>query len=234
LPPFVLKLADQVVAGQVLNEKEKPASGIRISLSGEGQPQDSATTDKQGRFRFKVCEGRIRLYANGDNSYGNISAEAGDTNLVLQLRGYSSSSRSEAKRASLKGKPLPDLAAFGLAPEAAPAGKPALVCLLDAEQRPSRRSALLLAEQHEALRQKGLAVLAIQTAAISAETLQTWTNSSPLPFPLGRVGEKPGNTKWAADVESLPWLILLDAKGSVAAEGFSLDELDAKLDDLKK
>jgi hypothetical protein len=67
----------------------------------------------------------------------------------------------------------------------------------------------------------------------SAETLQSLTNDSQLPFPLGRVTEKTPATRWATDVESLPWLILRDGNGNVVAEGFSLDELDAKLESLK-
>ena len=50
-----------------------------------------------------------------------------------------------------------------------------------------------------------------------------------MPFPVGRLAEKSARTKWAAEVETLPWLILADSKGRIAAEGFALEELDAKL-----
>lgn len=89
--------------------------------------------------------------------------------------------------------------------------------------------ARLLAEQHEALRQKGLTVLAAQGIITEPEAIQEWQQASPVPFPFGRVSEKSEKTKWAADQESLPWLILTDAAGRVVAEGFALDELDAKL-----
>ena len=36
LAPFVLKLADRVIAGQVLNDNDKPASGVNVQLNGEG------------------------------------------------------------------------------------------------------------------------------------------------------------------------------------------------------
>jgi hypothetical protein len=153
---------------------------------------------------------------------------------MIQL-GSTMSVISEApRRASLRGRVLPDLAPFGIAAEAAPSGKPLLVCLLDAEQRPSRRTVRLLAEQYEALRQKGVNVLAIQAIAASVESFQSWTNSSPLPFPVGRIAEKSATTKWATEVESLPWFILRDAEGKVAAEGFALDELDTRLGALKR
>jgi hypothetical protein len=235
LPAFELKDADQIIAGKVVNTDDKPVSGARVSLSGDGQPDGAVTTDAKGRFQFKVCEGTIRVFASGQNGYANASAEPGDTNIVIQLSRSFSSVREAPRRAGLKGKPLPDLASLGLAAGTVPAGKPVLLCLLDAEQRPSRRAARLLAEQHDALRQKGVSVAVVQTQpGTSAETFQEWTNSSALPFPVGRVEKKTPDTRWATEVASLPWLILTDAEGKVSAEGFSVDELDAKLEALKK
>jgi hypothetical protein len=134
----------------------------------------------------------------------------------------------------LKGKPLPGLAAVGLPPDAAPAGKPLLLCLFDAEQRPSRRVVRLLAEQHGALTQKGVAVAAVQAVPTSDAAFKEWKDASAPSFPVGRVVEKSAQTKWVAEVESLPWLILSDAGGKVLAEGFAFEELEAKLEALKK
>ncbi len=234
LPPFVLKAADQVVAGQVVGLDDKPVSGVRVSLSGEDQPDGSVTTDRTGRFCFKVCDGPIRLFASGQNGYADATATPGDTNVVIQLTRSGYSSIEAPRRPSLIGKALPDLASVGLAAAAAPAGKPLLLCLLDAEQRPSRRVARLVAEQCEALEAKGVTVAAVQVVTASAESFQQWTNSSPVTFPLGFIGKKLPANKWATGVASLPWLILRDAQGNVTAEGFALDELDAKLEGLKK
>ena len=55
-----------------------------------------------------------------------------------------------------------------------------------------------------------------------------------LPFPLGGIVENSPGTIWATSIESLPWLILRDAKVNVAAEGFSLEALDAKLEALNR
>ncbi len=46
--------------------------------------------------------------------------------------------------------------------------------------------------------------------------------------------EKSEKSRWAFGVESLPWLILTDKQGRVAAEGFPLDELETKLRALPK
>lgn len=239
LAAFALKPADRMVAGQVLDEKDKPASGVNVMLNGEDQPQESAVTDRQGRFKLKACEGVVQLHANSQSGFGNARTEGGDTNVILHLRDmmrsrYGLTPAGVPERASLKGKPLPDLSSFGLPPATSLAGKPTLVCLLDAEQRPSRRSARLLAEQNDALRQKGLQIFAVLTTPTSVETLQSWTNATPLPFPLGRLSEKTADNKWATAVESLPWLILCDSKGQVVAEGFPPDDLESKLKELSK
>jgi hypothetical protein len=74
LAPFVLKPADRLIAGQVLNDNDKPASGVNIQLSGDGQPDGNMTTDSKGRFHFQVCEGPIRLFAYSQSGAGNAQA----------------------------------------------------------------------------------------------------------------------------------------------------------------
>jgi len=189
------------------------------------------TTDSKGRFQLKVCEGEIRLHASGQNGYANATVTAGDTNVVLQFTHFGSNGEVAPRHASLKGKPLPNLGSVGLAADDAPADRPLLLCLLDAEQRPSRHVARQLAQQHGTLKQKGVSVAVIQVrTSTSIETFQEWTNSAPMPFPVGCVAEESAANKWATSVTSLPWLILRDARGTVAAEGFPLDELNAKLE----
>jgi protocatechuate 3,4-dioxygenase beta subunit len=236
LEPFVLKLADRVLAGQVLNENDKPASGVNVQLNGEDQPDGFMTTDSQGRFHFQVCEGQIRLFAYSQNGGGNAQAtvEAGDTNVVLALSSQPGNMVQTPHRASLKGSPLPDLATVNLASDTAPAGKPVLLCLFDAGQRPSRHVVHQLDEQAAALRQQGVTVLGVQATVASDETFNEWKSASPVSFPVGRVTEKSDKTKWVASVSALPWLILTDADHRVIAEGFLLDELDAQIKKMAK
>lgn len=232
----VLKVADRKLAGEVVDADDKPAVRANVYMYGQGQPNGSVRTDDKGRFKFdEVCEGSIQLSANSQRANGSARAEAGDTNVVIRLGvNQSSSVRETPKRPSLKGKPLPDLTALDLNSDAAPAGKPVLLCLFDIEQRPSRRFVRQLTEQHDALRQKGLTVLGIQVAVTTAESFKEWKDANPVPFPVGRLAEKDDKTKWASTVESLPWLILTDADRRVTAEGFALDELEAKLKNVDK
>ena len=230
LAPLVLKPANHVLAGQVVNEDDKPVAGAYVNLNGEDQPQANMTTDSKGRFHFQVCEGRVQLFANPQNGagYGQAQAEADDTNVVLTISAQPGV-RQAPPRAPLKGRPLPDLTGVNLAGDAAPASKAVLLCLFDAGQRSSRHTVQQLNEQAASLRQKGVTVLGVQAAITSDETLNDWKTASPVSISLGRVTEKTDKTKWALDVPALPWLILTDADHRVISEGFALDELDAEI-----
>jgi hypothetical protein len=231
LLPFVFKLPDRKLAGQVVDEEEKPVPGLQVVLQGEGQFFATARTDENGRFMFNaVREGNLRLSASRQKSYGRTTAEAGETNVVLRLGATQPlPSRETPRRGSLAGRPLPDLTAVGLPRSAFPAGTPILLCLFDIEQRPARRFARLLGEQHDALKEKGLTVLGLQASPIAPESYKEWRDTNPVPYPVGRLGMKSDSLKWASDVESLPWLILTDKAHKVVAEGFTLEELDTKL-----
>ncbi len=85
---------------------------------------------------------------------------------------------------SLKGKPLPDLSALGATADDAPADRAVLALLIDAEQRPSRRTLRLLAEQADALKSKRIAVIALQAGDMADEAFAAWKNEAALPFPL--------------------------------------------------
>jgi hypothetical protein len=236
LEPFVLKPADRVIAGQVLKDDDKPASGVNVNLNGDGQPDGYMTTDSKGRFHFQVCEGHIQLFAYSQYGGGNAQAtvEAGDTNIVMNLSSSPMGFRETPRRAALKGNPLPDLAGVNLAAAAAPAGQPVLLCLFDASQRPSRHVVHLLDQQAAALKQKNVCVLGVQAAIIGDDVFNDWKTASPVTFPVGRVTDKSDKSKWAANAPALPWLILADSSHRVVAEGFSADELDAQIQKITK
>jgi protocatechuate 3,4-dioxygenase beta subunit len=237
LAALVLQRADQQLAGQVVDADDKPVAGARVYIYGQGQPNTSARSDAKGHFKFEaVCEGAVQVSANARETYGSTSAQAGATDVVVRLGARQSQGVRAAtpSRTALKGKALPDLAEVHLSGEACPAGKAALLCLFDLEQRPSRRALHALAEQYEALKQKDLTVLGLQATVTTAEAFKELKDSNPAPFPVGYVSEKSDKTRWASGVETLPWLILTDKEHRVVAEGFSLEELDAQLKALAK
>jgi protocatechuate 3,4-dioxygenase beta subunit len=235
LSPVILKKADLKLLGQVVDSSGTPLAKANINVNGNGQPDLDVRADAHGRFALEVCPGTVSLYVRFQELQTSVQAQAGDTNVVVTLKPQSGHSEPEKpKRASLIGKALPDLSSFNLPSDAAVPGKAILLCLFDCEQRPSRQAIRLLTEQTESLRQKGVAVLGIQAAVVSSDSFGPWKEANPLPFKIGRITAKTAASAWATDTESLPWLILVNSHGRVAAEGFSLEDLTSKIASLAK
>jgi Carboxypeptidase regulatory-like domain len=231
LEPFQLMPADQRIAGVVLDDNDKPVARASIYSYGNRQPNLNAQTDAKGQFSMdKVCAGPIQLSANSrTGGYANINAEGGDTNIVIRMSTSRVVRRASPQTASLKGRPLPDLAPLGLTPADAPVDQALLAVLIDAEQRPSRRALRLLGEQAAALKEKGVAVVVVQTGTMADDAFKAWKQEAALPFPVGcfKDDSEKARSSWGAG--ALPWLILTDKAHRVTAEGFPLEELDAKL-----
>ena len=230
LPPVILKKADLKLLGQVVDSSGTPLANASINVYGDGQPDLDIQADAHGRFALDVCPGTVSLSVRFQELQTSVQAQAGDTNVVVTLKPQSGHSEPEKpKRASLIGKALPDLSSFNLPNDAAVPGKTILLCLFDCEQRPSRQTIRLLAEQIDSLRQKGVAVLCIQAAVVSSDSFDPWKEATPSPFKIGRITAKTAASAWATDTESLPWLILVNSQGRVAAEGFSLEDLPRQI-----
>jgi protocatechuate 3,4-dioxygenase beta subunit len=85
-PPLVLKFADRKLAGRVLGTDGKPVAGVQVYMRGEGQPNNNATTDADGRFAFDaICEGAVTVSANLKGAAGQADAMGGDTNVVIRF-----------------------------------------------------------------------------------------------------------------------------------------------------
>jgi hypothetical protein len=133
------------------------------------------------------------------------------------------------KAPSLVAKALPDLSALGLTSTDAPTNHPVIVLLIDAEQRPSRRSLKLLTDQAAALKEKHVAVIILQAGSMADAAYADWLQEAALPFPIARLKDTSAKGRFDWGARSLPWLILADKSHRVAAEGFPIEELDAKL-----
>jgi len=235
LDAFALLAADQQIAGVVLGTDERPAVGAFVNVSGEKQPDARMQTDGQGRFAFNgLCAGSIRLSANapdGRQLFGQATVKAGDTNITLQLarpRVGGGGPREVFQPVSLKGKPLPDLTSIGLRAAEAPSGQPVLAVFVDTK-RSLVRFLESLGQKAGMLKEKGVAVIVVQSSPMSEDLFATWKQQADLPFPTGWMKDNVEKTRAAWGVGSLPWLLLTDRTHRVIDEGFSLAELDSKL-----
>ena len=107
-------------------------------------------------------------------------------------------------------------------------GKALLVCLFDMEQRPSRNCILQLNEKTQELKSKDIEIVAVHASKIEQEKLDEWIKENEITFPIGMIEAEEENIRFNWGVKSLPWLILTD-KNHVVTEGFSINELDEKI-----
>jgi hypothetical protein len=227
--------ADRSISGVVVDVNGVPAPALPIFVSGTrglsmaGQPRHEAASDAQGRFLVEgVSAAPLRIQAGFGNSVrgpGMMEAHGGDRDIRIVL------GRQDVHLGlkSLLGRPLPDWKGLIELDPASMTGKLILVCFFDLGQRPSRRCVEVLAQRAEALRQKGVIVAAVQIGAVDEAAWKSWVKEHGDKLPFGQVLKDAEKVKSAWGVPSLPWLILTDRAHVVRAEGFSLDELEAKM-----
>lgn len=86
-----------------------------------------------------------------------------------------------------------------------------------------------LAKEAEQLKEKRIAVVAIQASKVDENTLNEWVKENNIPFQIGIVQGDEEKTSFVWGVKSLLWLILTDREHVVTAEGFAVNELAKKI-----
>ena len=79
--PVVLRRADRLIHGRVVNRAGEPAAGVQVEINAGETGHQKTTTDEQGRFRFKVVPGAQPLiYLRDENGepVGSRSAPEGE------------------------------------------------------------------------------------------------------------------------------------------------------------
>lgn len=115
LSPLILKVADRLVAGKVLDQDGHAVSGAQVQAAGPNQPTGVATTDADGRFEFKVVEGQVQLIVFKGNPASVVQAQSGDENVVIRLtatvppvvRGSTTANRASTGLIGTSSNPLP-------------------------------------------------------------------------------------------------------------------------------
>ncbi len=130
---------------------------------------------------------------------------------------------------SLLGKELRDFADLKLASAIPAKGKAILIVFVDLQNRPSRHALQELAKSQEVFLQRCVEVVPIEMSDMTSEALREWRETLAIPWRIGVTTGDPDTVRRSWGAKSLPWLILTDRRHLVRAEGFPLEELDAKL-----
>lgn len=235
LDPLVLKVADQSVAGVVVDQEDHPISEIRIYAHGKGQPHLYAKTDQQGRFIVEgLVAGPVALQANMSGErrmHGRAQVQAGDQQVkIIAEERDQQGRRVPPKPKSLLSSAIPNWESLDLSTKTdIPPDKPLLICFWDMEQRPSRRLVTQLAQQAQTLNGHDVKTVLIQVTEIEQETLDQWLSRYEIPFRRCclKGGFEKVKRQWG--VQSLPWLVLTDKQHVVRVEGFGINELETKI-----
>ena len=88
ITPLTLKEAALSISGIVVDVNDKPMANAEVYINGQGQQSRRGTTDAQGKFTIdKLCVGQVQVNANVRNNqtylYGDVSANAGDTDVTV-------------------------------------------------------------------------------------------------------------------------------------------------------
>lgn len=239
LEPILLAVADLSISGVVVDNSDTPVPGVRIYCYGDNQPHRSTQSGVGGKFTLEqVCAGRVRLSANKSGAvrmYGYVETEGGATDVKVVIRENTSSpARYVPKQPpSLVGKPVPSVEDLKIDPPTPiTGGNITLLCFWDMQQRPSRHCVTQLIKNTEYFKTKNISVILVQAANIDRKDLNQWTGKSDCPFPTGMIEGDVEKARFRWGIRSLPWLILIDERNIVRANGFSVSEIETKVENL--
>ncbi len=227
---FAMVPATESVSGCVVNAQGVPVPGARVrvnSVSGiVPQYANLTATDEQGRFRLThLCKGAIKIWTPGGSKHrgeGTLTLQvpAEDVKIALGKDLFHDATL------SLLGKPLPNLSALSKGIDFNEIdGKSVLLCLIDIEQRPSRRCLRQLAEQAEFLNSTGVTPVVVQVSEVDLAPYDAFLRAAHIDMPI-RMMEPGFETKkleWG--IKGLPWLILTDKAHLGVGEGASVKDI---------
>ena len=208
-----------------------PSEGV-FKLYGDDKSSGNRVVSRERRLKVEQVKVNADLtqkdfdiqFPRGTNVYVHDLNEAYIAG-VTSVAGFG-----EDELNPLKDKPLPDMKQFAVAGDPNQTkGKMILVCFFDMDQRPSRNCMRQLVVKAQELMTKGVFVVAVHASTVDDNKLRLWAQKYEMNFPVGMIKADAAKTRITWGVRSLPWLILTDKKHIVVAEGFSLDELDDKL-----
>ena len=230
LPP-----APVSVSGVVVDAQGRPAARVPVFANaplGIDQPPKGTATNERGEFTFtRLCPGPVSFQANYGNSPGGPTfletcLPARDVKIVL---GKGLSQRPASSIPNLTPTQPIDLGSY--LRHSLTEGRPVLLCFIDIRQPSSQQCMAELVGKADALEAKGVITIALQASPEGTRELYAQLDTHCTAFPWGMAGEDFATRQAAWGIKSVPWLILTDKKHRVVAGGFSLDELDKKVEE---
>ncbi len=228
LEPIILKPADRIVSGIVVDIDGHPVSGALVQTprpynEDAKQPYCRTLADRNGRFCLEgLCTGpaKIESVAPGaPRTWGHTQTVGGERNTRIVL----GQTLQGAKY--LVGTPLPSWERLGLSSAADRcAGKAILLCLVDPQQRPSRHCLKQLADRATLLSQRAVATIVVPLSDDAVEMDQYDAS-----FHIARCDGDGAKLREVLGVQSLPWLVLTDLEHTIVAENFAVSKLDSLL-----
>jgi hypothetical protein len=130
-------------------------------------------------------------------------------------------------------KAVPDLRELELnIPPEKTKGKRILLIFCDLTEPASQKCVLELDRLSQSLEQKGILVAALHCSKANSNTSEARVQANRLELAVGTLRDVIPQILRAWRIDELPWLILTDTEGVITAEGFPLDRLAEKLEEM--
>jgi thiol-disulfide isomerase/thioredoxin/protocatechuate 3,4-dioxygenase beta subunit len=233
LETMAMALADGTIDGQVLDPDGKPAAGVIVSSQVTDVPE--VQTDSQGHFHLVgVPRGKHYLIASRSNRFGSgAEGVTGQTDVVIQLKPDS--------------KPVPGLVSGNKTGMVAPAltiaswtnngpvdlkalhGKIVVVDLWAVWCGPCVTSLPDMQKLHAKYASRGVVVIGIHAPGTAKEKVTSFVKERGLTYPVALdVAEDAGVgvTAKAFGLAGIPHMLVIDAKGKVAADTSEVDDVE--------
>jgi len=240
LADIVLDKADETLRGTVAEADGAAVPNADVTVMGEGGVSKKVKTDSEGAFSVDaLTPGSVRVVASlaARNLYSETEVEvpASGVKIIVASRGpvESSETASAAGPPSIIGSPLADLGFLEeLLSKASADGKLVLVLIWDVDQRPSRHYARTLAGRADELAAKSVVIVSADASSAGEDARAQMLSDLGIKYPVVLIRGDSQQTLSRFGMTSLPFLILTDSAHTIRAAGFSLDELNAKIDSL--
>jgi hypothetical protein len=243
-----LKARDGIaLKGRLIESKTQqrpPAKRIYLEARlKSGQTISSDSIDENGNWQLLLPPGDYDLYCSillddiprfvdSEEPLAVTVEDREDSVLTLEISDRGSLSLHPP---SLVGRAMPDFKALNLSSlPVETSNEVLLICFFDMQQRPSRNCIMQLVKRAQELKAKDVSVVAVQASKIKREKLDEWIKENDIDFPVGMIMGDEKKIRFDWGIKSLPWLMLTDRNHVVTAEGFGLDELDARISSMNK